>query len=59
MRLERIAKQLKKETIVDRAALGAGLFASHGGFERINPVFDGKLAELLADVQEAIWKDSA
>jgi type I restriction enzyme R subunit len=57
--LERIAKQLKKETVVDRAALDAGLFASHGGFERINPVFDGKLAELLADVQEAIWKDSA
>ena len=57
--LERIAKQLKKEVVVDRTALNEGRFRDVGGFDAINPVFDGKLAELLADVQEQIWNDAA
>jgi type I restriction enzyme R subunit len=57
--LERIAKQLKKEVVVDRTALNEGRFRDVGGFDAINSTFDGKLAELLADVQEEIWKESA
>ncbi len=57
--LERIAKQLKKEVVVDRTALNEGRFRDVGGFDAINPTFDGKLAELLADVQEEIWNDAA
>lgn len=57
--LERIAKQLKQETIVDRAALNSGRFATDGGFERFNKVFDGKLEMILGDLQESIWETSA
>ncbi|MEO8350289.1 MAG: type I restriction-modification enzyme R subunit C-terminal domain-containing protein, partial [Chthoniobacteraceae bacterium] len=57
--LERIAKQLKKEVVVDRTALNEGRFRDVGGFDAINPTFDGKLAELLADVQQEIWNDAA
>ncbi len=57
--LERIAKQLKKEVVVDRPALNEGRFRDVGGFDAINPAFDGKLAELLADVQQEIWNDAA
>lgn len=57
--LERIAKQLKKEVVVDRSALNEGRFRDVGGFDAINPTFDGKLAELLADMQEEIWNDAA
>ena len=57
--LQRITSQIKKEVVVDRTALNEGRFRDLGGFDAINPVFDGKLAELLADVQEEIWKDTA
>lgn len=57
--LERIAKQLKQETIVDRAALNSGRFATDGGFERFNKVFDGKLEMILGDLHENIWAAEA
>jgi len=55
--LERIASQLKKETIVDKPALDRGSFRAHGGFARLNKVFDGKLEQLLGEIHEALWKD--
>lgn len=54
--LDRIAKQLKKETVVDREALDRGQFASDGGFERLNKRFDGKLESHLGDLREYIWE---
>ena len=57
--LERIAKQLKKETIVDHAALNEGRFAAMGGFDKINPVFDGQLDDILTSIQEQVWNDAA
>jgi type I restriction enzyme R subunit len=39
--LDRIAKQVKIETVVDRASLDAGQFKTDGGFARLNKVFDG------------------
>ncbi|MBL4844674.1 MAG: type I restriction-modification system endonuclease [Planctomycetes bacterium] len=57
--LERIAKQIKEETVVDHAALDRGQFKTFGGFKRLNKVFDGKLDELLKQIQESIWADSA
>ena len=53
--LERIGKQLKKEKVVDRAALDEGQFAAKGGFQRINKVFDGKLEDILLQLGENIW----
>jgi len=57
--LERIGKQLKKEVIVDRAAFDQGRFQDLGGFDGVNRTFDGKLGELLGDLQEEIWRDTA
>ena len=57
--LDRIAKQLKKEVIVDRQALDQGEFAAHGGFQTINKKLDGQLDHLLAQFQDAIWDDVA
>lgn len=57
--LERIGKQLKKEIVVDRAAFDEGRFQDLGGFDGVNRTFDGKLGELLGDLQEEIWRDTA
>ena len=56
--LERIAKQLKAETVVDRAALDRGQFKSMGGFGRMNKVFDGRLEEVLGELSEAVWEET-
>ena len=56
--LERIAKQMKHETVVDRDALNSGQFRSDGGFTRLNKVFDGALENLLGDLADEVWKDA-
>lgn len=53
--LRRIGKQLLQETVVDREALSQGAFETAGGFERINKVFEGRLEQILGDLQDAIW----
>ena len=53
--LERIGKQLKQETIVDREALDAGQFKEMGGFIRLNKVFKGELETILRDIADAMW----
>jgi type I restriction enzyme R subunit len=57
--LKRIGKQINANTVVDRAALDTGEFRQQaGGFDRLNKVFDGKLEEILADVNEALWNQT-
>jgi len=58
--LERIGRQLEREVIVDREALDREQFrAQGGGFERLNKVFGGQLPEILGELQESIWQESA
>lgn len=57
--LDRIAKQLKAEVVVDREALEHGEFKTHGGFVRLNKVFDGKLEQVLGTLHEELWRDAA
>ncbi|MCA9639134.1 MAG: type I restriction-modification system endonuclease, partial [Myxococcales bacterium] len=57
--LDRIGKQLKQETIVDREALNSGQFRQLGGFPKINKVFDDRLDELLGQIQDEVWKEGA
>ncbi|BCR05317.1 type I restriction-modification system deoxyribonuclease [Desulfuromonas versatilis] len=57
--LERIGKQLLAETIVDHDALDRGEFKAQGGFARLNKVFEGKLDQVLSDLNEALWQDAA
>ena len=56
--LKRIGKQLLQETVVDREALNQGAFETAGGFDRINKVFDGRLEQILGDLQEAVWQSA-
>lgn len=55
--LERIGQQLKVEVIVDREAFERGQFKAQGGFNRINKAFDGKLEEILGEINQALWQD--
>jgi type I restriction enzyme R subunit len=57
--LERIAKQIKVETVVDRDALDRGEFKTQGGFRRLNKVFDGKLEAVLQEMHEELWREQA
>ena len=56
--LKRIAKQLKKNTLVDRSAFDSGAFqAEAGGYDRLNRVFDGQLDEVVGQLTDAVWED--
>jgi type I restriction enzyme R subunit len=58
--LERIGKQMKVEEIVDREALDQGEFKHRGGgFQRLDKVFDGHVDEVLAQLHDAVWRESA
>lgn len=57
--LERIANQIKKETIIDRESFDQGAFQSEGGYTRINKTLDGQLDQVLSDIYDALWQDSA
>jgi type I restriction enzyme R subunit len=57
--IQRIAQQMKKETVVDRAALDRGVFRADGGFQRIDRIFGGHAADVLAELHEEVWKESA
>jgi len=53
--LARIVSQIKRETIVDKAALDRGQFQAHGGFKRLDKVFEGELEHLLGELHEQVW----
>jgi type I restriction enzyme, R subunit len=54
--LDRIGNQLKKEVVVDRAALDRGQFQANGGFNRLNKVFNGELENILAEINGTLWQ---
>ena len=58
--LRRIGTQVAEIGVADPAALDQGQFReTAGGFARLDRVFEGRLATLLGDINEAAWKDSA
>ena len=57
--IERIGKQLKAETVVDRDALDHGAFKTDGGFVRIDKLFDGQLVQVLGDLHDALWAEAS
>ena len=57
--LKRIAEQMKATTVVDREALDRRPFSEHGGFTRLNKLFDGKLEDVLGRMGEAVWNQGA
>jgi len=56
--LNRIAKQVKLETVVDKGSFDERQFKADGGFARLNKVFDGKLDALLGELADEVWKDA-
>lgn len=54
--LQRLAKALKADAVVDRETLDQGQWRADGGFARFNKLFDGQLEALLGDLREAIWE---
>lgn len=57
--LRRIAEQIEREIVVDRASIDQGTFAAQGGFNRLNRIFDGRLEAILSDFNEELWKNTA
>ena len=45
------------EIVVDRDARDAGAFKANGGYRVLDKVFDGKLADVLGELHEAVWRD--
>lgn len=56
--INRIGSQLELEIVVDRAAFDAEPFAAQGGWSRIDRVFNGKLEQVVCDINEQIWKEA-
>lgn len=54
--LRRIGEQIEKEIVVDRDAMDRDPFADHGGFARLNRVFDGELEAVLTRINDEMWK---
>ncbi len=57
--LERIGKQLKQETIVDKEVFDQGQFKAQGGFTRINKTFGGELETILSQINQELWQEQA
>ena len=55
--LERIEKQLLAETVLDREFFDQGVFASHGGFNRLNKIFQGNFQQILDDITTTLYPD--
>lgn len=56
--LKRIAMAIKQNEVVDRPLFDEAAYASAGGFTRIDKVFDGKLADVVGELQEAVWRSA-
>jgi type I restriction enzyme R subunit len=41
----------------DDPALDQPPFDGHGGFKRLNKVFDGQLEAVLGDINEELWRE--
>ncbi|MFQ6239691.1 type I restriction-modification system endonuclease [Sinorhizobium meliloti] len=57
--LRRIGRALKETPVADAEALDQGAFASQGGFRQISKEFDGRLEEVLHELNAAIWTSPA
>ena len=58
--LERIAKQFRENTLVDKESLDQGQFKQEGGgFTRLNKVFDGEIVNVLETFAKEIWQVAA
>lgn len=57
--LQRIGRALREQPVGDPAMLADPLFAQNGGFPVIDNAFDHRLADVLMDLNAAIWDSAA
>lgn len=55
--LERIAEQMKIETVVDEDAFRKGAFANAGGWKGIDQALGGRLKQVMDDLGDEVWND--
>ncbi len=55
--LERIEKQLIAQTVLDREDFDRGAFASSGGFNRLNKIFQGNFQQVLEAINENLYPE--
>jgi len=53
--LERIEKQLVAQTVLGREDFDRGAFAEHGGFSRLNKIFQGNFQEVLDEINKTLY----
>lgn len=54
--LDMIVRQMKREVVVDVHALDQEPFKDKGGLRRADMIFEGKAADVLAELQDAVWQ---
>jgi type I restriction enzyme R subunit len=55
--LERMEKQLIQETVFERSDFDKGAFRDNGGFNRLNKIFEGHLANVLDEINIALYPE--
>jgi type I restriction enzyme R subunit len=55
--LERIEKQLIVQTVLDREDFDRGAFAAHGGFSRLNKIFQGNFQQVLDQINANLYPE--
>jgi type I restriction enzyme R subunit len=55
--LDRIEKQLIAQTVLDREDFDRGAFAAHGGFNRLNKIFQGNFQKVLDDITATLYPE--
>lgn len=55
--LQRIEKQLIAQTLMDREDFNRGAFAAHGGFKRLDKIFQGNFQQVLDDINTNLYSD--
>jgi type I restriction enzyme R subunit len=43
--------------VLDREVFDRGAFASHGGFNRLNKIFQGNFQQILDDITDGLYPD--
>jgi type I restriction enzyme R subunit len=57
--LDRIGEQIKRQTVLDRAAFAEPPFAEAGGFDRIDTILGGGLQDILTEIADQTWNPAA
>ena len=55
--LERIERLLLNECVIERADFDKGPFKDHGGYSRIDKIFEGHLQDVIGDITNALYPE--